>query len=283
MAITESPSPGGHRQRGRRRGDGPDRPRRRLRLPHHPADRGRPALRADGRRRQGRHRVRDRRERAQRHERRDRLRRRRRADDDRDLLPGLRPHVGGPLRRRELPAPGGHDHREPRPLRPHQHPLRPQRHHGWPRHRLGPALRREPPGGLRQLHPGHPHRRAHGRAPAGHAHVRRLRHQRRHRPAADAHQGPGPEVHRALPPHQPHARRQEPRHRRSVRRPARLVLRAQGRPEPGDGPLAQGHPGRRRRVRRAERPQVRPARDRTSWRTPRSPSSSSAPPPAPRG
>ena len=86
-----------------------------------------------------------------------------------------------------------------------------------------------------------------------------------------------------VPPHQPDARRQEPRHRRPVRRPARLVLRAQGRPEPGDGPLAQDHPGRRRRVRRAQRPPVRPARDRTSSRTPRSPSSSSAPPPARRG
>ncbi len=31
-----------------------------------------------------------------------------------------------------------------------------------------------------------PHRRAHGRAHAGHAHVRRIRHQRRHRPAGDA-------------------------------------------------------------------------------------------------
>jgi hypothetical protein len=55
-------------------------------------------------------------------------------------------------------------------------------------HRLDPAVRREPPGGLRQLHPGHPHRRAHGRAPARDAHVRRLRDQRGHRTAADAHQ-----------------------------------------------------------------------------------------------
>ena len=67
-----------------------------------------------------------------------------------------------------LPAADRHDHRQPRPLRPHQHPLRPLRHHGRPRQRLDPALRREPPGGLRQPHPGGAHRRAHGRAPAGH-------------------------------------------------------------------------------------------------------------------
>ncbi len=34
------------------------------------------------------------------------------------------------------------------------------RHDGRPRHRLDPALRREPPGGLRQLPAGDPHRRA---------------------------------------------------------------------------------------------------------------------------
>ena len=110
------------------------------------------------------HRVRHRGVGALGHERRHRLGGRRRAHHDRHLLPGLRPHVGAALRGLQLPAPHRHDHGQPGPLRPHQHPLRPQRHHGRPRHRLDPDLRRGPPAGLRQLHAGHPHRRAHGRA-----------------------------------------------------------------------------------------------------------------------
>ena len=195
------------------------------------------------------------------HERRDRLGGRRRADHDGDLLPGLRPHVGGPLRRRELPAAHRHDHGEPRPLGPHQHPLRPQRHHGRPRHRLDPALRREPPGGLRQLHPGHPHRRAHGRA-----HCRSCT-------CTTATSSAAPSARCRCSP--------TSRCRSSSARttPSTRMLDAKNPvtvgpfdglhgwyfehkvvAEPGHGPRPQGHPGRRRRVRRAQRPPVRPAR-----------------------
>ena len=71
-------------------------------------------------------RVRDGRVGALGHERGHRFRRRRRAHHDRDLLPGLRPHVGAAVHSLQLPAPHRHDHGQPRSLRPHQHPLRPQ-------------------------------------------------------------------------------------------------------------------------------------------------------------
>ena len=45
-----------------------------------------------------------------------------------------------------------------------------------------------------------------------------------------------PRVHRPVPRHPSHARHQAPRDRGPVRRPARLLLRAQGGPEPGHGP-----------------------------------------------
>ena len=215
-------------------------PGRRLRVPHHPADRGGAALRADGGRRQGGHRVRHRGIGALGHERRHRLGGRRGAHHDGHLVPGLRPHVGTALRGRQLPPAHRHDDGQPRPFRPHQHPLRPQRHHGRPRHGLDPDLRRGPPAGLRQLPAGHPHRRAHGRAHADHAHVRRLRHQRRHRPAGHAQDEKVRRVHRPVQGRQPHARHGAPGHRGPLRRPARLVLRAQGLAEPGHGQGLQG-------------------------------------------
>ena len=82
-----------------------DQPRRRRRLPHHPADGDDAQVRRLRRRRRGGHRVRPRRERAQRHERRGRRRRGRRAHLHRHQRQRPGADVGDPLHRRLLPLP----------------------------------------------------------------------------------------------------------------------------------------------------------------------------------
>ena len=143
-------------------------------LPDHAADADHPGLREGGRRRPRPRRADQRRVRALGDERRDRRRARRRADDDRDLVAGPRADGRGRLHRR-LDARAGRDGaRQPRALRPDQHPLRPLRLDADPRLRRDPALRRERAGGVRPDRDRAAARRAPGRAPARDRLPRRL-------------------------------------------------------------------------------------------------------------
>ena len=145
--------------------------------------------------------------------------------------------------------------------RPHQHPLRPQRHHGRPRHRLDPALRREPPGGLRQLHPGDPHRRAHGRPHCRSCTCTTATSSAA--PSARCRCSTDEKVQEFIGPYRPINPMLDAKHPVTVGPFDGLhgwYFEHKVGPEPGHGPRPQGDPGRRRRVRRAHRPPVRPAR-----------------------
>ena len=138
-----------HWRRGGRARDAPDRPGRRAGLPDHAADADHPGLREVRRRRPRTRRGRQRRVGALGDERRDRRGARGRAHDHRHVLAGPRADGRGRLHRR-LDARADRDGaRQPRALRPDQHPLRPLRLDADPRLRCDPALRRERAGGIR--------------------------------------------------------------------------------------------------------------------------------------
>ena len=105
--------------------------------------------------------------RALRDERGHRLRARRRADDDRHELAGTRADGRGRLHRRLDACPDRDGARQPRTVRPDQHPLRPLGLDADPRLRRDPALRRERAGGVRPDGARAAACRAPGRAPAG--------------------------------------------------------------------------------------------------------------------
>ena len=155
------------RRRGGCARDAPGRPRRLSRLSDHAADADHPDLREVRRRRQGADGDHQRRVGALRDERRDRRRARRRTHDDRHVVAGARTDGRGRLHRR-LDARADRDGaRQPRPLRPDQHPLRPLRLDADPRFRRHPALRRERAGCVRPDGDRAPARRASRRAAAG--------------------------------------------------------------------------------------------------------------------
>ena len=160
-----------------------------------------------------------------------------------------------------LPPADRHGQRQPRALGPDQHPLRPLRLHGRARHRLDPALRRGPPGGLRQPPHGRAHRRAPRGAPAGHDDDRRLHRERRHRPAARC--SPTRRCRSSSAPTRPSTRCSTPRTRSRWARSTACTAGSSSTRSSQNRAMERALRGHRRGgrgVRRAHRPPLRPAR-----------------------
>ena len=172
---------------------------------------------------------------------------RRRPGGDRHLLLRAGLHVRDALRHRLRPParhPGGG---QPRPHRPHQHQQRPLRLHGRPGLRLDPDLCREQPGGLRQLPPGHAHRRAAPGAPAHHDLPGRVHHlPRGGEHPAGAGRGRA-RLRGGVPPGALPAQARKPPGRGRLRH-LPLLHGAQGAAGPGHGGRPGRHPGRGRRL-----------------------------------